>query len=246
MLGLVVRCCFNLLNFMSLVLYGGGIIDARGSVSGTTMSRSKFGATHRAKVSPIQPKTGRQLLSRAGLAFWSAQWSVTLTGAQRAAWNAFALTAPVTNVYGQTAYLTGHQWYVRANINIASGGGAPVVAVPGATSYPALTTLTITSDHTAGNELIVTWTSPALPGVPALYVLCAPNLSPGLSSVNNKFRLIGCFGGVVSPLNLGFQYMDRFSQVSPVAGKQTFVMALMVDLGSGLASAPLVSSTIVT
>lgn len=231
---------------MSLVLYGGGIIDARGSVSGTTMSRSKFGATHRAKVSPIQPDTRLQLASRATLAFWSSQWSVTLTGAQRAAWNAFALTAPVTNVYGQTAYLTGHQWYVRANINIAAGSGAAVVAPPGATSYPALTTLSITSSHVGGSELIVTFTNPAMPGTPAIYLMVAQNLSPGLSSVNNKFRFVECLGLPLSPWNASVAYMSRFGHVSPVAGKQTFALVLLVDLASGLASAPLLASCINT
>ena len=90
------------------VKFGGGLTDARGSIAGNTFSRNHFGAFVRARVTPTNPNTDRQVHVRASLAFLSARWSNTLTLAQRTAWELYGSSVAMTDVLGATIYLTGY------------------------------------------------------------------------------------------------------------------------------------------
>lgn len=229
---------------MSNVLYGGGVIDARGSVSGITMSRSRFGASHRAKVSPIQPQSPFQTEARNWLSNWSQTWSQVLTAAQRAAWNSYALTTPATNVFGQTSYLTGHQWFVRLNSNIQRCSGASILVPPAFTSMPGFTALSCTSSHVPGAVLRVFYAAPALPGTPYMYLFASQSLSPGIAYANNQLRFIGALPLAGSPINWEGSYLTRFRNVYPVGGRKTFILGTIVDQASGLQSAGFITSSI--
>ncbi len=229
---------------MSLALYGQGVTDVRGSVSGTTMSRSRWGSTHRAKTSPIQPKSHKQGLRRSLLGFLSQYWGAQLTPSERNQWNSYALTYPQTNVFGQTVYLTGHQLFVRLNFNLLTIGASTINVPPAATSQAGLSSLSLMTDHAGAGTFLLTYTAPALSGTAYLYLFATNNQSPGISYVNNKFRLIGYTAYAAGPLDFISQWKVTFDGVPPKLGRKQFVLASIMDSASGLVSAGIIASAI--
>lgn len=99
--------------------------DVRGKVGGIVFSKCKQGSTVRLRVNPSQPQTADQMLVRGYLATASAAWA-GLTDGQRTSWETYASTHPVTNVFGETTYLSGHQYYCKcAALLLALGKSAP-------------------------------------------------------------------------------------------------------------------------
>ncbi len=231
---------------MSLILYGGGVIDNRGSVSGNTFSRSKFGSTQRGKVSPIQPGATKQGQARNLLSWVSQVWSTVLSVSDRAQWNSYALTNPQTNVFGQTSYLSGHQLFVRCSSNIFRTGGAISNTPPATTSQVGLITLSLTTGSSGGGTFDLTFTAPTLPGSANLYVFATNNLSPGISYVNNQLRFIGFQPLAASPQHFISEWKATFGNVNPRAGMKQFVLAAIVDNVTGLSSAGIIASAIST
>lgn len=230
---------------MSIVLLGGGILDKRGSVGGDTYSRSKFGATVRAKTSPINPKTNFQGQARCRLQGVSNMWSQVLTEIERMQWNAFALLNPQTNVFGQTSYLSGQQWFSKLSVNILQVGGTIVTTPPISGSYPALTSLALSATN-GPDSILLSFTYGAYTGTPMLYTFATPILPAGTFYANNKFRFVdsralpGAFADVVT------QWKARFVNVAPLIGTKVFVLAKVIDQDTGIDSPGIIASDIVT
>lgn len=235
-------------NFMALALFGNGVIDVRGSVAGTTFSRSKFGATMRAKTSPVIPTSAFASASRALLPSITTDWANLLTAVERAAWNAFALLNPSTNVFGQVAYLTGAQWYTKTQINITLVGGTRYTTPPAYGSYPGLTTCSLASAHGSPGTITVDAGGTFPLGTPYLHVFASPNLSPGISYVNSVLRDIGFFSGLGAPASYPAitEWRARFSNLVPLQGKQIFVLCTAIDKDTGLQSPGVFANAIVT
>lgn len=115
---------------MALIKFGGGIVDARGSVAGNVFSRNRFGAYLRSRVVPVNPNSSRQQVMRAAVQTITQRWKNTLTDAQRAGWAAYAAAVAWTNKLGETQYLTGFNMYVRTNVFLTQIGGTVVDAAP--------------------------------------------------------------------------------------------------------------------
>lgn len=111
---------------MARVTFGGGIVDARGSVGGTTFSRNAAGSYMRARVKPTDPNTAAQSAQRAIIAAVSSAWRA-LTSAERSAWSVFATEANQGGLLTPGKSLTGQQWYMRCNAMLALLGGEGIV-----------------------------------------------------------------------------------------------------------------------
>lgn len=111
---------------MALIKFGGGIVDARGSVAGNVFSRNRFGAYLRSRVVPVNPNSSLQQTVRAAVQTVTQRWKDVLTDAQRAAWAAYAAAIPWINKLGETQYLTGFNMYVRTNTFLTQIGGTLV------------------------------------------------------------------------------------------------------------------------
>lgn len=98
------------------VRYGGGILDARGSIGGQTHSRNKSGPYVRARTTPINPKSARQSAIRAITALVSTLWLSLLTQDQRDAWEVFAANMPATNKLGEVIRLSGFNQFHKSNV----------------------------------------------------------------------------------------------------------------------------------
>lgn len=161
--------------------------DVRGSLAGSTFSKGRSGSIVRQKVSPVQPRTARQLAQRAIFAEASQAWR-DLTDNNRADWINWAASHKVVDVFGMARILAGNAAYIRVNAVRLTAGLAMIAAPPadeGPGPYPyQLQILPISYG------LRIEF-SDVLP-VNSNYLLYAtPGHSPGASFVNSQFRLAG-------------------------------------------------------
>lgn len=139
------------------VKFGATITDARGSIAGTTYSRNHYGPYIRARTTPTNPKTARQVAVRSAVAFLSDMWGNTLTALQRASWDLYGSNVAMTDKLGATMYLTGYNHFIRSNLLIKLAGHVIVVAGPVIFEIPAQDpTLSVIFDE-AGQKMNVTF-----------------------------------------------------------------------------------------
>ena len=148
-----------------------------GSQAGTTYSHNSAGQYTRSRRTPVNTVgTGRRATVRANFSAASKAWS-GLTGAQQAAWAAFAAGHPYTDRLGQSIVLTGHAMFVAINANLQNVAQA-ITTVPPVSSVvaaPVLTvstfthlgvmTLTLTPSGTATDFILLAFSAPKSPGV---------------------------------------------------------------------------------
>lgn len=118
---------------MALVKFGGGVIQMSGSIAGNTYARNRSGNYVRARTTPVNPNTDRQVAVRAGIAVLTSNWSNVLTAAQRTAWNLYASSVAMKNKLGETIFLTGFNHYIRSNLTRETG--PTVIINPGPTVF---------------------------------------------------------------------------------------------------------------
>lgn len=112
------------------IKFGGGIVDARGSIAGNTYSRNHYGAYVRARTTPTNPNTARQQLVKSSIAFLAVMWAETLTAVQRTAWNLYGSSVAMQDSLGATMYLTGYNHFIRSNVILKMLGLTLVSAGP--------------------------------------------------------------------------------------------------------------------
>ena len=120
---------------MALIKLGALAQDARGSIAGTTFSKSRAGTTTRQKVSPVQPRTARQLAVRAILNIASKAWR-NLDDAAQAAWTTWSNNHPIPNVFGDPMKLAPNAAYIRINADLANIAEVAPTAIPAGLTLP--------------------------------------------------------------------------------------------------------------
>ncbi len=183
---------------MALVQYGGGILDARGSIGGQVHSRNRFGNYIRARTTPVNPRSPRQNLIRAAVAALAQQWSSTLTQLQRDAWEVYASAIVRVNKLGAQIRLTGFNMFIRSNsIRLQSADsvllpGPTVLTLPGADP-----TFAATVDETAQQISVVFDNTLAWANQDAgfMYVFMSIPKAAGVNFINGPFRLAGSIDG---------------------------------------------------
>ena len=148
---------------MALVKFGGGVIQASGSIAGNTFARNRSGNYMRAKTKPVNPRSSRQSLARTSMQQLAEYWRLAaMSDAERAAWETYAAAINWQNALGETIKLTGFQHFMRSNSRILRVGGEiiepgpTVLSLPGADTTFAVTAsestqeLTVTFDNTEG------------------------------------------------------------------------------------------------
>lgn len=136
-----------------LIKWGAGIVDARGSMGGMTVSRNRYGAYARARIAPVNPKSPLQSAIRAIVALVTTLWLESTTQDQRDAWAVFASNVPAKNKLGEVINLSGFNQFVKSNV-VAMNINAPEIL-----DAPVLFTLPgedpdYTSEVDTGTELI--------------------------------------------------------------------------------------------
>jgi hypothetical protein len=232
---------------MSLALLGGGITDMRGSVGGNTYSRSRFGVTVRAKTSPIQPRTSHQRFSRGQLSNATNRWSQVLTQVERDQWNAFAITQPQTNRFGQISYLSGQQWHNKLNVSATLLTASNYILTPPVTgTYSGPITLNLNASHAAGGSMSIGYTGTPGTGTPKAMIYATQHLTPGTAYVSSKLKYIGSQTAVDGAHSILALWQARFGNFPPIAGLKIFVLLKFGNNDDGTSSVPLITSAIVT
>lgn len=100
---------------MSLVKFGGGIVQMSGAIAGNVFARNRSGNYVRAKTMPVNPNTALQQAVRSVVTQLVTRYNETLTAAQRAAWQLYADSVTVNNRLGEAINLSGINHYMRSN-----------------------------------------------------------------------------------------------------------------------------------
>ncbi len=123
---------------MALIKYGGGIVQMSGSIAGQTHARNRFGNYMRARTTPVNPKSPRQVAARVNIMFLAEQWrEAPMTDAIRAAWQTYADSVNWQNKLGESVTLTGFNMFMRANCVLLTAGQTIVTAGPTDLGLPA-------------------------------------------------------------------------------------------------------------
>lgn len=93
---------------------GIGIVDGRGKINGTVLSKNRGGAYARVKVTPSNPRSAAQMFVRSNLAFLAQKWK-TLTQENRDAWSGAVSNYTRTDVFGDVKTPTGYNLFMRIN-----------------------------------------------------------------------------------------------------------------------------------
>lgn len=136
---------------MALVILGGGVAEARGSVGGITFSRNRGGAYMRNRTVPTDPGTVQQQAIRTYMATLANLWVNYLTAAQRALWDAYADAVHLPNALGQARNVGGIGMYCRSNVPNLQWGhtridDAPIIFDTGEYTAPAIASITAATD----------------------------------------------------------------------------------------------------
>ena len=125
---------------MAIIKFGPIVTGARGSVGGTTFSRSRGGAFIRQRVKPVFSLTSARLSWAIAMSTVWDRWLNQATAAQRADWNTLGDNTNFTNALGDTYHPSGWNLYLRTNslavywihsyVNAAPGSATTAHFVP--------------------------------------------------------------------------------------------------------------------
>ena len=186
---------------MAKVKFGSLATDARGSMGGMTFTKNRYGAVARTKVSPVQPRTALQTQRRNLFTVLSKAWRA-LSPIQRAAWNTWAASNPISDVFGDSKILSGNAAFQRvANVMILCGLAQPTVP-------PIPTTLTPTaalSAVSAAGAGTITVTTAAQTVSTGFYIGWTPGgMSQGKTVCQSLIRVCGVLTPVGAATTLVF------------------------------------------
>lgn len=229
---------------MALIKWGMIVVDGRGKLGGQVFSKNRAGAIIRTKVTPANPQTTEQMNSRQLLATYSEKWR-TLTQVERNAWNSAVDDFKKTNVFGDLKSPTGKNLYTALNINLSLVGGVELSNPPSPTAVPD-SSVTITSlDFDAATDtfsLILDGLNQSTANVALVYA--TEPLSPGISYMKGRFRLVDSDNHPAQPLNLSTIYASRFGV--PALGKKIAFRVELVNFLTGERGLPSQAVGIVT
>lgn len=225
------------------ILWSGiGIVDGRGKLGGTVMTKSKQGATARVKVTPVNRRSTAQSLIR-GIFTGFSQRFRTLTATQIAAWNALGTSGFKThNIFGNAVGKSGINLYVKMNSTLVIIDQAPIDNAPSATDSPTAL-LTLETTCVAGTSLLPKAGffsgSSVVPANNSVLYTATPVLSPGVAFVKNQLRVIGVQGAATdtSTTSILGNYEAKFGTLT--AGDEFVFSAQTVNNLSGAAGTPI-------
>lgn len=142
---------------MALIKFGGGVVQASGSIAGNTFARNRFGNYMRARTKPVNPNSTYQADVRTFLAYLAEYWHETLTAAQRTAWNTYAAAVAMKNRLGETVYVTGFNMFLRTNIVRLQCENNLCPNAPTVLSLPDKDTVFAISASAATGLISITW-----------------------------------------------------------------------------------------
>lgn len=232
---------------MAKIKLGAFITEIAGKVGGTVFSRNKGGAYAKNRVMPSNPRTTAQQNIRGFFGAMAQQWRA-LTQAQRESWNELAGTFSLNNSLGDAIRLSGIALFQKLNGNLRSLGNSPILNAPmlAGTDPITINSFVIESDGSDITTAIsVAALATSVPDTEFAVFATAP-VSPGVSNLNNRFRLIANFADLTT-LNTADSLQTPYKTVFgvPSAGTRVAVQVLPINSVTGENGTPVQASTIV-
>lgn len=209
-------------------------------MAGQTASHNRAGQYLRNRRTPVNPVgTGRRAAIRTAFGA-AAKGYAALTGAQQAAWSAYAASYPVTDALGQSITLTGQQMYVSINTQLLNCGQTQSSAPPVSNAVASAGVPTLTAVH--AGAITLTPTGLGAMGDFQLYAFSAPQ-SSGTSSMATFWQAGHVAGNSVVAIVATAAYTAQFGAVT--AGQRIFFKVTPVNQ-YGVTGTPYISYATVT
>ncbi len=233
---------------MKVKFSGIAIVDGRGKINGSVLSKNRNGAYARTKVTGVNRRTVAQQIVRSTLAFFS-QGFRSLGDSVIKAWNAAAANGfTSTNIFGDVIKPTGINLYVGLNMNLLRVGGAALTNPPVQVSVQNSLSCVPSVDVSSTEIIVEGSTIGGLATVPAntcWVLLATAPLSPGIEFAGSRFRFIDFIPATTdtSTYNWWAAYVGVHG-VPPVGSRIIFALNA-VSATSGQAGIPISESAIV-
>jgi hypothetical protein len=185
------------------MLFNSGIVaEASGKVGGWVASHNAGGQYFRKLIVPADKQSSYQQVLRNGMSYLAGRWN-TLAAAEREAWETFAANVPILNRLGASIYISGRNWFLKANLPRlqAEGVSAVLNAAPTTFALAKLTTPTITLAAASTTASVAfensdDWAKAALG---YLLIYASRPQDAQVSFCKGPYRLAGDIDGAASP-----------------------------------------------
>ena len=107
---------------MALVKYGGGVVQFKGSIGGTTFGNSVAGFTAKSNTMPVINKSQVSLNNRNLFGYISSYWRKNVSEANHLLWHTWSSNSPLINKWGDTFHISGASAFIRHNIGLIIAG----------------------------------------------------------------------------------------------------------------------------
>jgi len=217
---------------MAKIKWGALVTDGRGKIGGQVLSKNKYAAYLRNKVTPVNPNTNAQQNVRSLFAQLAQGWRA-LSQAQRDQWNLVAPDFTRSNIFGDNVPLSGYNLYMRLNSNLNAISEATISTPPALTEVPGIGGLSVVVDNSS-QSVTLSWTSGNTDAAVVHQVFATAALSPGKNFVSSELRQIGLIAaGTASPAVVSADYLAKFGLVGAV-GQKVFIQVIPTDDASGI------------
>lgn len=214
---------------MANIMLGPGVTDIRGKVAGSVFSRNKAGNYVRSNKKPVNPRSTRQSLRRANMAWLTKYWSSELTEQQRADWRAYAAGTGWTNKLGQAIEINGLAAFLRLNALEMLYKAAPHAAAPLAMGHAGGVTFTFAAESDTTkiqfDEPGGAWDKDT--DDHHLYIFQGLPTEPGRISIPKGFRLMAdVYGDLAAPLVFPLEVASAYTMTE---GQRITMRAMFTD-----------------
>ncbi len=224
------------------VKWGAIVVEGRGKLGGHIASRNGSGSYFKSKVSPINPNTSFQSLSRVRFTTLAQLWR-SLTDEQRTSWISVVGEYAATDVFGDSHTPSGFNLFQRLNNNLDIVGVSPILIGPFPITVPDQVLNSFSIDIGAGDSATVT-PSGAVPPMSSMEIWLTGSLSPGRSFVKSEYRLLQVAAAGTGPaVQIKDAMNARFG--IPSAGSLVFCQIRYISTITGQATLLQTLSTIV-
>lgn len=212
-----------------------------GSAGGGTASHNRGGQYFRRRAIPVNPSTAQQEAVRSLFATCQAAWSNTLTGAQRSAWDTYALNTPVIDTLGNSVNAGGKGMYTRGNVPRLQASLTRIDAGPTTFGLPAMTNPAVTTLVASTGILTFTYTNTdpwAIAVGGALLVFISRPQPLAVNGFKGPFRFAGRILGAATPPTSPGTVTSPFTYAATQRGFVRFISVDSIGRLSGQAIFP--------
>jgi hypothetical protein len=196
--------------------------EARGGIGGLVYNTWRGISYVKTNTSPTGQGTPKRLAAQALIFQISKEWK-SLSDVARAAWAQYAQDHPITSWTGAPMRITGQNWFMKCNVQLAIQGNAHITSPPVADAPDPAVGVTLSKDAA---DLFIDWTTPVAANLNLIFFLVGP-LSAGVSAKVEKSKYQITYGAnAAAPIVL--------KAAAPV-GRYT-VFAKVMDPTTGLTS----------